>query len=152
MAASSSSSAALAFPPIGFIPVSEKLTRSNYPMWRLQVLSAIRGTLLAEYIKPTATPLEMYLTPVKKDGAKPDDDKESPVPNPDYETWIAKDQQVLNYLLSSLSKEIFSQVTALAETAATAWAAIEGVFASQSRARVISTRMALATDPRGRPP
>ena len=51
----------------------------------------------------------MYLTPVKKDdGANGDDDKkESPVPNPNYETWIAKDQQLLNYLLSSLSKEIF---------------------------------------------
>jgi hypothetical protein len=74
----------------------------------------------------------MYLTPVKKDdGAKGDHNKkESPIPNPNYETWITKDQQVLNYLLSSLSKEIFSQVTSSAETAATAWAAIEGLFTS----------------------
>jgi hypothetical protein len=93
-ASSSSSSDVLAFPPIRFIPMSEKLTRNNYPMWRLQVLSAIRGAQLTEYIKPTTKLPEMYLTPVKKvDGAKGDDDKkESPVPNPDYETWIAKDQ------------------------------------------------------------
>jgi hypothetical protein len=44
--------------------------------------------------------------PPKGDG----DSKEPPVVNPDYETWVAKDGQVLNYLLSSLSKEILGQV------------------------------------------
>ncbi|XP_066354870.1 uncharacterized protein [Miscanthus floridulus] len=34
-------------------------------------------------------------------------------------------------------------------TAAKAWAAIEGMFASQSRARLICTRMALATASKG---
>jgi hypothetical protein len=111
--------------------MSEKLTRNNFLMWHLQVMSALYDAPLARYIKLTCQPLEMYLTPVKKDdGAKGDDNKESPIPNPNYETWIAKDQQVLNYLLSSLSKEIFSQVTSSAETTATAWAAIEGIFTS----------------------
>jgi hypothetical protein len=28
------------------------------------------------------------------------------IPNPEYDNWVAKDQQVLNYLLSSISREI----------------------------------------------
>lgn len=61
---------------------------------------------------------------------------------------MAKDQQVLNYLLSSLSCEILSLVS-IAETTAEAWATIEGMFMSQSRAHVSSTRMALATASKG---
>ena len=68
--------------------------------------------------------------------------------NPEYEKWVAKDQQVLSYLLTSLSREIGSQVTTVT-TVASAWAAIEALHASQSRARVISTRMVLATASKG---
>ena len=39
------------------------------------------------------------------------DRKELHVPNRDYETWEAKDGLVLNYMLTSLSKEIHSQVS-----------------------------------------
>lgn len=69
--------------------------------------------------------------------------------NLEYAKWHAKDQTVLNFLLTSLSKEIFSQITTSADTAAKAWAAIQALFASQSRARVIATRMALATASKG---
>lgn len=55
---------------------------------------------------------------------------------------------VLNYLLSNLRLEILAQVSTEV-TAATAWATIEGMFASQSRARLISTRIALATASKG---
>lgn len=141
------SSAAFASPQIGFLPVSEKLTRSNYVLWRLQVLLAIRSAQLAEYIEPSAQPPEMYLAPAKGDSTS--DEKKPPVRNHDYDKWIAKDQTVLNFLLTSLSKEIFSQVMSSADTAAKAWAVIEALFASQSRARVIATRMALATASKG---
>jgi hypothetical protein len=70
------------------------------------------------------------------------------VPNPDYEQWEATDQQVLNYLLSSLSCDILVQVVP-ADTARDAWVAIDNYFASQSRSRVISTRMALFTAQKG---
>ena len=81
---------------------------------------------------------------VAKSSEKPDEQ----VPNLDFEAWVAKDQQILNYLLSSLSRDVLAQVAAL-PTAATVWEAIEGMFASQSRARVINTRMALANAQKG---
>jgi len=55
---------------------------------------------------------------------------------------------VLSYLFSSLTKEIFGQV-ATASTAKELWAAIQELHASQSRARIMSTRMALAMATKG---
>jgi hypothetical protein len=74
--------------------------------------------------------------------------KEPPVLNPAYETWVAKDGQVLNYLQTNMSKEILGRINS-EDTAAKAWAAIEAMFASQSRTHIISTRMALATASKG---
>jgi hypothetical protein len=58
-------------------------------------------------------------------GTKPDGTKKDPEPNPDYASWVAKDQTVLNYLLSNMSKEILGHVNTCVTTAS-AWAAIEG--------------------------
>jgi len=55
---------------LAFIPVTEKLTRSNFQSWQAQVLSAIRGVQAASFIKPTAKP------PVEFLAAKSGDDKE----------------------------------------------------------------------------
>ena len=41
---------------LAFIPVTEKLTRSNYQSWQAQVLSAIRGAQAERYILPSAHP------------------------------------------------------------------------------------------------
>jgi hypothetical protein len=61
---------------------------------------------------------------------------------------VAKDQQVLNYLLLNLSMEILGQVSHVV-TAGGAWAAIKETFASQSHAQIICTRMAPATTSKG---
>jgi hypothetical protein len=62
--------------------------------------------------------------------------------------WKAQEQQVLSYLLRSVSRDILVQIVAL-PTAADVWKHLETSFASQSRARVINTRMALATTQKG---
>jgi hypothetical protein len=49
-----------------------------------------------------AKPPDVFLAPKK------DDKKELAIPNPDYVTLVAKDQTVLNYLLSNVLKEILT--------------------------------------------
>ena len=116
-----STAAATAF-SFGFLPpVIEKLTHGNYGMWYAQVSSTLKGAQLAGYIKPSAKPPSPFL----EDGTS-DDKKVDPVPNPEYEKWEAKDQQVLSYLFGSLSKEIFAQVSTCT-TAAELWAAIQAL-------------------------
>lgn len=76
------------------------------------------------------------------------DGKEVKVPNPAYEEWYTKDQQVLSFILGSLGRDVLGKVT-IKETATQAWAAIETMFSSQTRARTLNTRLALATAQKG---
>lgn len=115
-------------------------------MWEAQVSSMLRGAQLDGYILPTAAPPSAFIEPADVDPAT--GKKGEPFSNPEYTKWVAQDQQILSYLIGSLSKEIFSQVS-IARTAAKLWAAIQAQHASLSRARVISTRMALATTTKG---
>jgi hypothetical protein len=102
MASSSVPHAALS---LGFLPISEKLTCRNHLLWRAQVLSSIRGAELYDFLSPTVEPPPKYLE--KKEG---EDRDAASILNKEYGAWVAKDQQVLSYLLSSLSREILQQV------------------------------------------
>ena len=62
--------------------------------------------------------------------------------NPDYVAWIARDQQVLRFLLNSLTPEILSHVLG-AESTACAWAAINGMFQTASRTKAQHLRSQL---------
>ena len=110
--------------------LTEKLAHNNHQMWRAHDLSTLRGPQLIGFISASAQPRNprrhFFLSPRT---ARTRTWRHCP--NPEYETWITKDQQVLKYLLSSLSREILSQIST-AETVAAAWATIEGMFASQS--------------------
>jgi hypothetical protein len=67
------------------------------------------------------------------------------IPNPTYEEWYATDQQVLAYLLLSLSKDIMAQVTVCTTTAST-WVIIEGMFTSGTCAHSVNIRISLITE------
>jgi hypothetical protein len=118
--------------------VSEKLTKSNHVLWNAQVRATIRGARLIGLLTGDAK------APDEKIKSKGADGHEVEVPNPDYGNWEATDQQVLCYLLVSLSKDILQQV-ALCTTAAVAWKEIQSMFASQTRACTVNTRLALGT-------
>jgi hypothetical protein len=136
-----SSSSASAAPSLGF-SVTEKLAWNNCQLWKLQVTSALKGAQVASFILPDAAPPAPFLKVEEGTGV---DKKEVDKSNPDYEMWVAKDQSVLCFLLGSLSKEISLQIPTTLTSAKEAWGIIESMFASQSRVRLISTRMALTT-------
>ena len=79
--------------------VTEKLTRTNYVMWRTQVTPHLCGAGVFGYVDGTTPePARLHVT-------KDKDGKESAEPNPLHPIWVREDQQVLGYLLSTLSKE-----------------------------------------------
>jgi hypothetical protein len=96
--------------------------------------------------------LEGYLTEkIPKPAAEleeKDGDKTNNIPNPAYEDWLAADQQVLSFLLSSVSKDVLIQITTK-KTAADAWRAIEAMFSSQTRAHAVNTCLTLSTSYKG---
>ncbi|CAN6278793.1 unnamed protein product [Urochloa humidicola] len=97
-----SSSSTVLPAPLGH-PVTEKLTRNNFPLWKAQVMPAIRGAQLEGFLDGTvAAPAKTIEVTV--------DGKKLMQPNDEYAKWIASDQQVLGYLLSTLSKDILTHV------------------------------------------
>jgi len=137
MASSSSTPAAILSSPLG-LPISEKLSKNNLQLWKLQVLPAIRGAQLLGYLDGSE------VAPDKEIAVIDENKKEGKAPNPEYARWVATDQQVLSYLLSSMTKEVMLQVGAAATTSAGLWAAVDEIFSSQTRARAVNTRIAMA--------
>ncbi|CAA0836591.1 Unknown protein [Striga hermonthica] len=135
-----SSSATTIAAPLS-LPITEKLHKGNFPLWKAQVMPAIRGAQLEGFIFGTepAPPKEVDIIvdskPVKKI-------------NEEYAKWIARDQQVVSYLLTSLTTEILTQV-ADKNSAAELWTGITEMYASRTRARSVNTRIALTTTKKG---
>jgi hypothetical protein len=64
-------------------PISEKLTRDNFLLWKAQVVPIIRGARLFGYLDGTVA------TPDSTDAT--------------YGAWVAQDQHVLGFINASLS-------------------------------------------------
>jgi hypothetical protein len=91
-------------PSILNVQISEKLTKSNYPLWSAQVLPALRAPQLQDLL----TSIEMAPT---KEITTMVDDKPVKQINPTYSTWVARDQVVLGYQLSTLTYEMLMHVS-----------------------------------------
>jgi hypothetical protein len=77
-------STSTAIPSILAVPVNEKLTRANYPLWSAQVLLAIRAAQLEDLILGVEKAPEKDITVVI-------DDKSSQQWNPAYTAWVVRD-------------------------------------------------------------
>jgi hypothetical protein len=73
--------------------------------------------------------------------AEDENKKKITIPNPAYDTCIMRDQQVVSYLVNSLS-EVLLQVFGLTH-AADVWTALHEIYSSQSKSRVSTIRGAL---------
>ncbi|KAK1626732.1 hypothetical protein QYE76_001047 [Lolium multiflorum] len=136
-----SSSLSPATNPLSNTQVTEKLTKGSHLLWKAQVLSAIRGAQLEGYLDGTKKAPSKEVD-VEKDG------KTEKVANPLYGLWLAQDQQLLSFLLSTLSQEVLLQVISYT-SAAGLWSAVEAMFASHKRAQTVNSRIALANMQKG---
>jgi hypothetical protein len=132
MATSSSSVVA---PTLGN-PPAEKLTRGNHLLWKALVLPALRGARLLG-IADGSEPAPPEKIEVEKD------DKTTSVPNPAYDNWLVRDQQVLTFLVGGICPEILSQAVGM-EHAAEVWSLISSMFTSRSGANVTHLCAALS--------
>ena len=123
------------------IPVSEKLNRTNYVLWRAQILPPIRAAQLEDVL--TGADPKPPARVASKTG-----DASTTEPNPEYARWIARDQAVLGYLLSSLTRDVLTNVATL-PSSAEVWSTLAATYASRTRARSVNTRIALATTRKG---
>ncbi|KAK1646403.1 hypothetical protein QYE76_064208 [Lolium multiflorum] len=115
-------SAALGAPP------AQQLTRGNFLLWKALVFPAFRGANVMALLEGTDT------APAKMIEAEDADHKKIQVENPAYVTWLARDQQVLRFLLNTVSPDILSHLLDVSSTA-DAWSAINAMFKTASRTK-----------------
>jgi hypothetical protein len=93
------------------MPVSEKLTRNNHVLWRAQVFAVLRGAQLAGFLEGTTkAPAEKIHMAKKSDKEEGEAEEAS---NPAFKLWKAQKQQVLSYLLTSVSHDVLVQIATL---------------------------------------
>ena len=85
-----------------------KLDRSNYMLWRNQVLASIRGNRLEGYINGEKAAPTQFLT--LGSYAETMGRVTQQVENPEYIIWRSQDQTLLSWLLSSITEGIHSLV------------------------------------------
>jgi hypothetical protein len=122
------------------IPVLEKLTRDNYRILHAQALPAIHPAQLEGFIEGTEKVPEKTLEIEK--------DLKVVIPNPNYVVWRVRDQHMLTYLVTSLSREVLAGV-ASNTTVADMWTAISKTFAFQCQARILQLRNQLVATKKG---
>ncbi|XP_066396527.1 uncharacterized protein [Miscanthus floridulus] len=106
------------------------------------VLAAIRGACYEGHINGKTKAPDAEIVEKKTDGTTVTN------PNPAFEAWYARDQQILWLILSSAGKEVQAQIIA-AETAEQAWSTVEKMFSAQTRAKTMNLRLALTTTKKG---
>jgi hypothetical protein len=123
------------------IPITEKLTKTNYRLWSAQILPPIQSAqLYGLLIGKEKMPAETVSVTTN--------DASMETPNPEYINWVTHDQALLGYILSSLMREVLMGVTT-ATTSADVWSSLAAMYGSCTRARSVNTRIALATTKKG---
>jgi hypothetical protein len=98
---------------INLMSVCEKLSHDNHVLWKAQVLAVLRGAQLVGFLDDTnKAPAEKIV--IKSQTESNEDTQE--VPNPAFALWKAQEQQVLSYLLTSVSRDVLIQIAALPST------------------------------------
>ncbi|KAK6146019.1 hypothetical protein DH2020_019888 [Rehmannia glutinosa] len=107
--------------------VTVKLTDNNYLLWKMQILTAVRGCGLLGFLTGKLQPPDKFLVNTETQEAKP---------NPEYETYLRQDQLLASWVLSTLSESVLVLAIGL-DSASEIWNSLETNFSSQSKARLI---------------
>jgi hypothetical protein len=117
-------------------PPTQLLTRENVLVWKALVVPALRGACVLELVEGVEQ------APSKLIEAEDAKGNKIKIQNPEYVSWIARDQQVLRWLVNAISPDVLAHVIGL-ETSAEAWEAINNHVSASSKSRIQHLRAAL---------
>jgi hypothetical protein len=107
---------------------AQQFTRRNSLLWMAMVFPAFRGANVMALLD--GTDAASTKTIEVEDAEK----KKTVIENPAYVGWLARDQQVLRFLLNTMSPDILSHLLDVSSTAE-AWSAIKVMFKMASRTK-----------------
>ncbi|KAL5733895.1 hypothetical protein ACOSP7_031756 [Xanthoceras sorbifolium] len=112
-----------------------KLDRENYPLWKAQVLPAIRAYNLEEYIFESKIARAKYVdvtstTPGEVNQRLSDD----------FLAWKKNDQLLVCWLISTLSKSVVGEVTQCV-TSFEVWLTLAKLYFRQSKVSILHLRL-----------
>jgi hypothetical protein len=110
------------------------LTRENVLVWKALVVPALRGACVLELVEG------LDKAPAKLIETKDVNNKKVTIPNPEYIAWIARDQQVLRWLVNALSPDVLAHVVGL-ESSTEVWEAINAHVSASSKSRIQHLRI-----------
>ncbi|KAM0054710.1 putative RNA-directed DNA polymerase [Helianthus debilis subsp. tardiflorus] len=104
--------------------ITLKLSSTNYLYWRNQILPLLAHPKLVGHVDGSDSPPPATVTVDSKE-----------VPNPDYASWVDKDQRAILILNSSLTEEAVAEILGLT-SARQIWCALEAAYSNTSLERV----------------
>jgi hypothetical protein len=113
------------------------MAKANYPLWSAQVLPTIQSAQLEDLLTGDDLPSDKDITTTV-------DNKPVKQRNLSYSAWVTRDQAVLGYLLSTLTRETLQHISRCT-TSAQAWQALADLYSSQACVCSVNTQIALAT-------
>jgi hypothetical protein len=119
--------------------VTVRLNHTNHMLWRAQMVAHLRSHSLLGHVDGSAAAPAATIT---KTVGTDDNAVTSEVVNPAYATWYVRDHMVLSGFFATITEEVLASIMG-ATAARQAWLALEGMFASKSRERVIQIRAQL---------
>ena len=117
---------------------SIKLDRTNFLLWHSLVLSALRGHRMDGFISGAKPAPPEYIT----------DSNNNRVVNPDFEEWLAADQIVYSWLLSTMTPEVASDFLHCINSAQI-YKAVTELMNATSRSRITMYRYELQRTRKG---
>ncbi|KAL5538074.1 hypothetical protein UlMin_043114 [Ulmus minor] len=108
-----------------------KLDRSNYVIWRSQIDNVIYANGFENFIEGLSVCPEKTVPTIG-------------VINPEFVNWRRQDRLILSWIYSTLTPEVMAQIVGHTTSSST-WKALEKIFSSSSRARLMQLRLQLQT-------
>ena len=119
-----------------------KLDRSNYTIWKSQILSTIRANGLESLLDGTRKCPNQFLNQETASLSPDQVTAVEPQENPEFNNWKRQDQLLLSWLMLSISVEILSLVVN-SNSANELWINIEEQFGSETGAKKVHLKMLL---------
>ena len=122
--------------------ISCKLTRTNFLLWKAQVVPILKGVHLFGHLDDTIPAPAATVTIGTGDAIRVS-------PNPEYNTWVIQDQAIIGGLLSSVIEEVLPQLIRCTTTASELWKSLQIMFSAQHKGNAIQIRTQLSNTRKG---